>query len=61
MKYLKIALSMAFFVPVFVVFGLQGWGGDWYGGAVGGLIGAFFGLVFSGHDFEAPDPPDSES
>lgn len=48
MKFVKIGLSLLFFVPVFAVFGLQGWGGDWYGGVVGGMIGVFFGLVFSG-------------
>jgi hypothetical protein len=48
MKYVKIGLSLAFFVPAFTLFGLSGWHGDWYGGVVGGLIGVFFGLVFSG-------------
>jgi hypothetical protein len=38
MQYVRFVLSMAFFVPDFVLFGLQGWGGDWYGGVVGGMI-----------------------
>ena len=45
MTYFKIGLSLAFFVPVFVLFGLSGWHDDWYGGFVGGMIGVFFGQV----------------
>lgn len=38
MKYVKIGLSLAFFVLAFTLFGLSGWHGDWYGGVVGGLV-----------------------
>lgn len=45
MRYVKTALSLAFLVPAFTVYGLQGWGGDWYGDMVGRLVGVFFELV----------------
>lgn len=49
MRYVKLVLSLAFFVPVFTLFGLAGWHGFWYGGVVGALMGVFFGLVFGGN------------
>lgn len=48
MKLLALVVSLAVCVPAFTLFGLQGWGGDWYGGAVGAVVGIGFGLVFGG-------------
>lgn len=48
MRFVKLALSLAFFVPVFIVFGAAG-RGDWYGVVVGAGIGVFFGCVFGGN------------
>ncbi len=49
MKYVKLALSLAFFTPIFALFGAESWGGYWIGWVVGGMIGVFFGLVFGGN------------
>ncbi len=49
MRWFRLALSLLFFVPVFVVFGYEGWGGRWPGVVAGGAVGVFFGLVFGGN------------
>jgi len=64
-KYVRLILPLAFFVPVFSLLGAQGWGGYWIGWVVGGLIGAFIGLIFSGEangkwlDIFYPPGPDT--
>jgi hypothetical protein len=48
MRYVRLVLSFAFFVPAFTIIGVWNWGGYWPGWVAGGLVGLFFGLVFGG-------------
>ena len=68
MKWLRLAVSLAFFVPAFALLGgfasLDGGVHPAVPMTLGGLVGVFFGLVFSGVRFKwldallGPERPD---
>jgi hypothetical protein len=70
MKYVRLALSLAFFVPALGFFGFaaavdSGRRPWWLGVVVGGILGVFFGLVFGGVkgrwlDFFYPPAPEPQ-
>lgn len=70
MKYVKLALALAFFVPAFAILGAESRGGHWPGWIVGGFIGLVFGgnpkwkfwnSIFGPEDEEANKPSGSPS
>jgi hypothetical protein len=48
MSFLKLVLSLIFFVTAFSAFGYAGWHGHWCGAVTGGLVGIVFGLICGG-------------